>query len=129
MENLYNFTTRLYKRKDDGWGSPRRLQNGTVVASGMVRDILDGSVGFGWTGFSLTVNRSQFLDFLPVINAFSASIFIPNEDNFQDIDWTVYVYSFSMQLWGIILSIAFIFALFTYISEWTSFKKRPVSDI
>ena len=129
LENLYNFTTRLYKRKDDGWGSPRRLQNGTVVASGMVRDILDGSVGFGWTGFSLTVNRSQFLDFLPVINAFSASIFIPNEDNFQDIDWTVYVYSFSMQLWGIILSIAFIFALFTYISEWTSFKKRPVSDI
>ena len=93
----------------------------------MVRNILDGSVGFAWAGFSLTINRSQYLDFLPVTDGFSAGIFIPNEDKFQDIDWTVYVYSFSMQLWGILLSMALIFSLFTYISEWASFKKRPVS--
>ena len=128
LENVFNFTTRLYKRKDGEWGSPRRLRNGTVAASGMVRNILDGSVGFAWAGFSLTINRSQYLDFLPVTDGFSAGIFIPNEDKFQDIDWTVYVYSFSIQLWGILLGMALIFALFAYISEWTSFKKRPVSD-
>ena len=127
LENIYNFTTCLYKRKDSGWGSPKMLPNGTVVGTGMIENILDGSADFGWAGFSVTESRSKHLDFLPVLNSWYAGLFIPrNNSNFKDIDWTIYIELFTIELWGTLLSTALTFAALAYALEWAYFQKRPV---
>ena len=127
MENVYNFTARLYKRNDGGWGSPKKLQNGSVVGTGIIENILDGSADFGWAGFSVTESRSKHLDFLPILNSWYAGLFIPrNNSNFKDIDWTIYIELFTIELWGTLLSAALIFAALAYALEWAYFQKRPV---
>ena len=41
LENLLNFTTRLYKRKDGKWGMPKTLPNGTTILNGMIKSITE----------------------------------------------------------------------------------------
>ena len=125
LEKLFNFSTRLYKRKDGLWGLSEKLQNGTFIPTGMLENLNDGSADFGWSGFSMTEGRLRHVDFLPMITNYYASVFLPRKSEIQDIDWQLYFRSFSRELWGTLLCTAFTFAVSIYIMEWKVFK-RPV---
>ena len=44
LEETLNFTTKLYKRKNGGWGLPQIYQNGSIELSpGMLSDLMHGS--------------------------------------------------------------------------------------
>ena len=126
LEKFFNFSTRLYKRKDGKWGSSTKLENGTYMpTTGMLENLYDGSADFGWTSFSMTKGRLHLVEYLPIITNLYASIFIPRISEVQDIDWQLYFRSFSKELWGAVLFTAIIFSMFVYIIEWI-FCKRPV---
>ena len=128
LEKFFNFSTRIYKRKDGKWGSSTKLENGTYVpTTGMLENLYDGTADFGWSSFSMTKGRLHIVDYLPIITDFYASIFIPMKSEVQDIDWMLYFRSFSKELWGTVLFTAFIFAMVIYIMEWI-FYKRPVCE-
>ena len=126
MENIFNFSTCLYKRKDGQWGLSNKLENGTQI-DGMFGNLNHGSADLGWASFSISIERSLYVDYLPAISLYYASILIPNKNDFQDIHWQLYFRSFSRELWGTLLGTAFIFAVFIYIMEWKVLK-RPVCD-
>ena len=58
IENAYNFTTKLYLRKDRVWGLPKILPNGTEVINGMIQSIAENSADLIWA--SLYLNQSSF---------------------------------------------------------------------
>ena len=127
LEKLFNFSTRLYKRKDGKWGLSEKLENGTFIPTGMLENLNDGSADFGWASFSMAEGRLRHVDYLPIITNYYASVFIPKKSETPDIDWQLYFRSFSRELWGTLLSTAFIFAVFIYIMEWKVLQ-RPVCD-
>ena len=58
LENTFNFTTKLYKRKTGGWGMPTILNNGTVeISDGMVKDVMMGSADMIMATVSVLYNR------------------------------------------------------------------------
>ena len=42
MQNLFNFSASLYKRKDGKWGPTTILDNGAIVAGGIVESLTSG---------------------------------------------------------------------------------------
>ena len=129
LENLLNFTTRLYKRKDGKWGLSKKIENGTYIPTGMLENLNDGSADFGWAGLSMTVGRLRHVDYLPVIINYYASIFISRNLEIQDIDWQLFLKSYSNELWGTLICAALIFSVLIYIMEWGYLNKRPVCEI
>ena len=129
LEKLLNFSTRLYKRKDGKWGLSKKLENGTYIPTGMLENLYYGSADFSWASLAMTVGRLRHIDYLPVLTNFYASIFIPRKQEIQDIDWKLFLKSFSNELWGTLLCTALMFAVFTNIMEWRILNKRPVCEM
>ena len=61
IEKSLNFSTKLYKRKDGRWGTPKILHNGTVVIEGMVKSLYEGSVDIIWTSLYMTLARAKYI--------------------------------------------------------------------
>ena len=64
LEERFNFTTKLYKRKDNKWGYPKTLPNGTVVLDGMLKNLAEGSADFAWAPFGVVPARIPYIDFM-----------------------------------------------------------------
>ena len=128
LEKKYNFTMKLYKRKDAGWGMPQTLSNGSIVATGMLQNINDGSAEFIWAPMAIKLERTLIVDFLPIMDRATAAIYIPATGNFTDIDWTIFTAPFTKQLWqGLFISSALI-AICFYFMECILSSDRPVSQ-
>ena len=128
LEKKYNFTMKLYKRKDAGWGMPQTLSNGSIVATGMLQNINDGSAEFIWAPMAIKLERTLIVDFLPIMDRATAAIYIPATGNFTDIDWTIFTAPFTKQLWqGLFISSALI-AICFYLMECILSSDRPVSQ-
>ena len=57
LQNSFNFTTKLYKRKDGQWGNPVISPNGTVQIGGMLLNLYDHSAEFLWAPYSFLPER------------------------------------------------------------------------
>ena len=42
MQNLFNFSASIYKRRDGKWGPTTVLDNGTIIAGGIVESLTSG---------------------------------------------------------------------------------------
>ena len=42
LEQRFNFTTKLYIRKDRKWGAPEAFPNGTIAVDGMIQNLMEG---------------------------------------------------------------------------------------
>ena len=128
LEKQYNFTTKLYVRKDGLWGVPHKLLNGTlVIPEGMVKDLVEGSVDLIATSLAKLETRLLVIDYLPILTEEYAAIFIPLGDGVEGLDWTVYHGPFSIALWFTIFTTALVMTIFLYIMEWL--KHKSVSKI
>ena len=52
IERVYNFSTKLYKRRDGGWGMPQKLIYGGFRPTGMLHNLWEGSAEFVWAPLS-----------------------------------------------------------------------------
>ena len=46
LEQRFNFSTKLYIRKDRKWGAPEAFPNGTIVVDGMIENLIEGNFNF-----------------------------------------------------------------------------------
>ena len=103
LEKTYNFSTKLYKRKDGKWGS-RKIVNGSVHFTGMLQSLMNGPADLICAQYSMLFSRLSYLDFLPAITQAYGALFI-SHGNYEVIDWTVFLIPFTMKLWiGICVS-------------------------
>ena len=80
LESLLNFSTKLYLRKDEKWGIPKILQNGSVILDGMIKSIVEEHpVDFIWTTLSVLPARTPYVDYLPALTHEYGGIFIPKQ--------------------------------------------------
>ena len=128
LENAYNFSTKLYMRKDGKWGVPYILPNGTIVIpKGIVKDLVEGPADMLVSALAILPMRLLVIDYLPSVAEDFASIMIPIEDDEEGLDLTVYYVPFSRELWFTIIIAAFIMTVYFYITEWL--KNKSVSRI
>ena len=126
-ENHLNFSSKLFKRRDGLYGFPKQFPNGTIVFSGMLKSLVEGSVDFSWAAFAMTTERSSFIDYLSSTLSLSAAIYIPRNKVGEDVDWYVYLGPFSSYLWITILILVIVMTLVTILIE-KSHGKRFVSS-
>ena len=123
LENAYNFSTKLYMRKDGKWGVPYILPNGTIVVpKGIVQDLVEGPAEMLVSALAILPMRLLVIDYLPSVAEDFASIMIPIEDDEEGLDLTVYYVPFSRELWFTIIIAAFIMTVYFYITEWLKNK-------
>ena len=104
LEHTFNFSTKLYLRKDRKWGMPQRLSNGTEILDGMLKTITEEeSIDFIWSTFAMIPERVSYLDFLPSLTQHYGGIFIPKQDLANQQQHKLYLEPFSLQLWLTIL--------------------------
>ena len=127
LEKKYNFTMKIYKRKDAAWGMPKTLSNGTIVATGMLQNINDGSADFIWAPMAINLERTLIVDFLPRMDRATAALYIPATGNFEEMDWAIFTNPFTKQLWQALLISSALIAICLYFMECVHSSDRPVS--
>lgn len=86
LQKSLNFTTNLYQRSDNAWGSVYPQGNGSFHATGMVSDIFFGRADFILAELSITYQRALYIDFIRPIGPDNNGLFIPSgntEGEFQ----------------------------------------------
>ena len=104
---------------------PRLLSNGSEIIDGMLLNVVENSVDFIWSSLFFNLERNKYIEYLPSIYQGHPAIFIANQD-FETIDWNLYLQPFSFQLWVMIIIVAFVFALVIYGIQWTHLLNKPV---
>ena len=98
LQERLNFTTVLYKRKIDIWGSGLiNSKNKTYKENGMLGDIFFKRVDIGVVPFIMTIERANSVDFLYPIKDSIDGIFIPILT--ERYDYESYFAPFSLSLW------------------------------
>ena len=98
LQERLNFTTVLYKRKIDIWGSGLiNSKNETYKENGMLGDIFFKRVDIGVVPFIMTIERANSVDFLYPIKDSIDGIFIPILT--ERYDYESYFAPFSLSLW------------------------------
>ena len=57
LENTLNMTTKIYKRKDFGWGNVYKYDNGSIIGTGMINSILNGEAELICARYSSVPNK------------------------------------------------------------------------
>ena len=117
LEKALNFSTKLYKRKDGVWGMPKIMSNGSIHLDGMIKSTTESHVDMIGASISMLSSRFDYVDYLVPMSQIYAALFIVNNDNFNVIDWTVYLAPFSIRLWLVIVVSAFSFMIIITIME------------
>ena len=119
MESKFNFTSKIFVRKDMKLGSPHILSNGSIVLrKGVFQNIGEGSIEFVCGYFFMLPIRLQFVDFLPTTIIIRDAIFVPFEDSSEEIDWNSFLEPFALEIWIAIVTKCIIFTTFVSIIEW-----------
>ena len=119
MEARFNFTSKLLLRKDRKVGTLHISSNGsTKIGEGLIQNLVEGSLEFIWDYWHTTPIRQQFVGFLPTIRSHRDAIFVPINDTYEEIDWTVFLQPFAPGIWIAIIIKCIIFSTLASIMEW-----------
>ena len=119
LESQLNFTFRIFIREDQKLGSPKLLSNGSIsLGDGMFNDLKDGVVDIIMSLMTVIPVRSEIVDYLPILSFDHAALFIPNTLEAEVIDWTVFFYPFSYELWAFIVFKSILFVLVVHLIGW-----------
>ena len=112
LEKVFNFSTKLYKRKDEIWGVPIKLSNGTIeISEGMVKDVWSGKAHAIMSAPTIIYARYLAVDYLQPIVTKDGGIFVKKEDLHEGFDLSVYWHPFADWTWILILSSSVIVTL------------------
>ena len=116
LEEQFNFSTKLFKRKDGKWGVPKKMQNGSIQFEGMLQSVVEGPADLICM-ISMIPSRFEFLDFLSPISQLDGALFIADINTYEMTNWKLYFEPFSIYLWMIIFLSAFSFMIIMAIIE------------
>ena len=116
LQNKFNFTTLLYKKKKEAWGYVYPQPNGSYIATGMVGDIFFKRSDLIVAPLALVYKRALYIDYLPPVTEFLCGVFIQNSDLSEHLDLDTFVAPFNYTLWMMILLSTFIIAVMKSIS-------------
>ena len=85
---------------------------------GMFNDLKDGVVDIIMSLMTVIPVRSEIVDYLPILSFDHAALFIPNTLEAEVIDWTVFFYPFSYELWAFIVFKSILFVLVVHLIGW-----------
>ena len=102
MQESLNFTTILYKRKEEVWGSIYPQANGSFTGTGLTGDIFFGNADIAVAPLNFVIDRAIHINFLPPIKPYFSAIYIPMTDH-EVIDLDTYVRPFTSILWTIVI--------------------------
>ena len=109
LQHQLNFTTNLYQRHDRSLGFVNDWKNGTITATGMVGDIYFKKADIILHGLHMVYERALYIEFLPPLQPFRRSLFIPTHASSTAYKLDTYLGPFRPQLWMMIfVSIIFI---------------------
>ena len=124
LESLLNFSTKLYLRKDEKWGMPKGLSNGTVILDGMIKSIVEEHcVDFIWTCLSVLPARTPYVDYLPALTHEYGGIFIPKQSSIDEVQYFLFLEPLTMKLWVTILITDLCIVGLIFVIQW--FNSRP----
>ena len=119
LESKFNFTSKLFMRKDMKTGSPYILSNGsTVFEEGVIQNLVEGSAEFTWDCYQILPIRQQFFDFLPQLWSNYDEIFVPVEDLHEEMDWFVFFHPYASGIWIAIIIKCITFSILASVIEW-----------
>lgn len=101
LQDSLNFSTVLFKRKESNWGYVNLLENGSYEGTGIVGDVFFKRADIGAAPAFITIDRANFIDFLPPMQPFLTGIFIPTISNIAEngIEFKTYTSPFTNNLW------------------------------
>ena len=111
LENVFNFSTKLYKRSDGNWGAPIQLSNGTVeISESMVKDVWSGKAHMIMSAATMIYARYLVIDYLQPILKQDSGIFVREDALHEGFDLSVYWHPFADWTWIVIFSSSLIVA-------------------
>ncbi len=113
LSDMFNFTFTLYKRKDSQWGG---LDEATRLPTGMMSNLVDGSAELVMTSYSMTLLRSGFVDYLPVISSGKYSIAIRSQA-IPVPSWTTFFNPFRIDLWIVLVIVSLFLAMWLHLAN------------
>ena len=110
LQEQLNFTTILYKRRKKVWGYVYPLSNGSYVGTGLIGDIFFKRADIAVTVLWYVIDRARFVNFLPPIQPFWSSVYIPLTENEDGINLGTFYFPFTSHIWMTLLLMGTIFA-------------------
>ena len=71
--------------------------------------------------------RTPHVDFLLPLSKTNVALFIPNDDEFNKINWTVYFEPYSFTIRSVLVILAIACAFFVIFISWVMCQEKPVS--
>ena len=128
LESELNFTTSIFKRKDGAWGFVDKSSNGTIVASGMIGDVVNSKVNMLVVSLVLTSKRVQYMDFITPLTQDFGSIFLPGNSIVEEIDFgKTFAAPFRLEMW-IAVGISLLIIVFTKLFIMHHYLKLNISS-
>ena len=136
LENQFNFSTVLYKRKEVAWGNVIPLSNGSFHGTGVIGDVFFERADLAVAPLGVVLGRAHYVDFLPPILPHFAGLFVKNLEESENVELDTFIVPFKGELWATIFALTILIAILKLIllkahvsinlngifdSVWTSF--------
>ena len=94
--------------------------------NGMIGDLLSGQIDLILTSLTMTLERSQAIQYLPPIGREKGALFIRSDNTEADFSWWMFAEPFTMVLWLMILVVALVNASFISVVNYFYVKSKQV---
>ena len=128
LGNHLNFSSVLFKDKEKFWGNAIKLENGTIITTGITDDLFRKKVEVAVAPITLTSLRMQFITYLPPVNVDMIGIAIPNSAISESFDFPLFFKPLSIYLWIVIAITIVLISIFKSMADrnrnlyvWSSF--------
>ena len=111
LETQLNFSTTLYKRKEEAWGMIYPQPNGSFIGTGIIGDIFFKRADLAVAALGNVIGRARYVDYLPSLKYYYIDLFISRASGEHAIDIHLLLSPFAQDSWMLIISTAIIMAL------------------
>ena len=106
-----NFSTIQYKNKENAWGMIYPQSNGTFHGTGIVGDIFFKRADLAVAPLTITIERANFINFLPSLKPEYAGIYVPKMSGYQNLEFQLIISPFAQDTWMLIMITSTIIAI------------------
>ena len=112
LENRFNFSTVLYKRKEVAWGNVIPLSNGSFHGTGVIGDVFFQRADLAVAPLGVVLGRAYHVDFLPPILPHFAGLFVKNlDEESENVELDTFIAPFKGALWATIFALMILIAI------------------